>query len=333
MSNVLFGKLGQDIIYDRGLPTAIRSNTNGNYEAYNILRILSATLSTVFVVEDNIQISFEQQLSDDSISIITDFVPKIDCAFIQFGTNEFSMSKKLLSIINSGIKWYMLCSDPRCLTALTSFVTNPPAAIFAGANGIRCNIAGKPLTTRYLNIESANIYGESQLLNISHKHDKLIIVANQTNTWDRIGDVKRMISLVPREDVIVYGRVDEKDADDRFGGEHPISFIYNAQRLGKVTYIAPIEPGWITAKYLECISRGVIPLMSPTYATTIREFKRRIDSVDSRLFVNNPEELLAMYQLITSDKEYYRKTIYSLQAMVYYKYGPKALRDNLISLI
>lgn len=333
MSNVLFGKLGQKIVYDRGLPDAIRSNTNGNYESYNILRMLSATLDNVFVVEDNILISFEQQLNDNSISLVTDFVPKIDCAFIILGVSEYNMSSKLLEIINSGIKWYALCSDPRCIDALTRFITCPPVDVYAGANGISCEIAGKTFITKYLNIEAANVYNEQPLSNFDCKHNKMIVVANQTSTWDRIADVKEMTGLLPKEDVIIYGRCEDKDKDERFGGEHTISFIYNAQRLSKVTYVAPIDDGWITAKYLECICRGVIPLMSTNYAASIPQFAKDIEKVEPRLFVKNPDDVFTMYSLVVNNKDYYEKTIYNLRSAVYNKYSPLVLRDSLISLI
>lgn len=333
MTNVLFGKLGQKIVYDRGLPDAIRSNTNGNYESYNMLRILSSRVSNLFVVEDNILMSFEQQLENRSIKLITDYVPKIDCAFIILGMDINQVSSKLLSIINSGIKWYALCSDPRCLNVLTKYIINPPVEVFAGVNCLPCDIGGKTFLTKYLNIEVANVYGEYPIKDFSYKHDGMVVVANQTATWDRIADVKKMTSLIPKEKIIIYGRCEEKDKDERFGGEHPIQFIYNSQLLSKATYVSPIAPGWITAKYLECIYRGVIPIMSSYYAKTIPKFVSDIKKVEPRLFVDTPEEVLEMYNKITSCKYYYKRTINKLNEMVREKYGPRVLERNLIKLM
>jgi len=333
MANVLFGKLGQKIVYDRGLSEAIRSNTNGNYESYNMLRILSVTLDTVFVVNDNILMSLEQQLLDDSIKLITDFVPKIDCAFILLGVDENNMSKKLLSIINSGIKWYALCSDPRCLNALTKYITNPPIDVYAGAVDLDCEIAGKMFKTKYLNMEAANVYGEVFPIRDSYKHDGLVVIANQTNTWDRIGHIKDMTKLIPKNKVIVYGRCKEEDKDERFIGEFPIQHIYNSQLLSKVTYIAPISPGWITAKYIESIYRGVIPLISNNYATLVFQFILDIYDIDANLFVQTPAKLLEQYLLIVNNHDYYNKVICSLRELVYSKYSPVVLRDNLLKLI
>ena len=336
IGNILFGKLGQQIVFDRNLPDAIRSNTNGNYEAYNILQMLAKTLDNVFVVEDNILMSYEQQKMDDSIKLITDFAPKIDYAFILLGISEQFMSQKLLSIINSGIKWYALCSDPRCLDALTKYITNPPICVFAGAIGLECEIGGEKFTTKYLNIEAANVYNEQmfpQSKLIDCKHNKMIVVANQTNTWDRISNVKYMTSLILPEDVIIYGRCEEQLKDSRFGGEKTVQFIFNSQNLSKVTYVAPIAPGWITAKCLECIARGVVPLLSKDYATMVPEFINAIKSVDTHLIVETPREVLSMFHAITEIDEYYIETIYKLRKAIYNVYSPVVLRDNMIKLI
>lgn len=334
--NVLFGKLGQQIVFNRNLPEAIRSNTNGNYEAYNFLQILSKTLGNVFIVEENMLMTFEQQKNDNKIKLITDFVPKIDCAFIILGFYKQFVSQKLLDIINSGIKWYALCSDPRCLKELVSLITNPPICVFAGANGVKCEIAGKMFLTRYLNIESATIFEEPMVLQtdlLDHKHNKMIVIANQTSTWDRISDVKYMTSMIPEEDVIIYGRCDDSLKDSRFKGEKTIQFIYNSQLLSKVTYIAPISKGWITAKYLECISRGVIPLFSKDYATSIHDFIKIINDVDKRLIVKNPKEVADMFNLIIDDHEYFNFTIYSLRKALYNKYSPIILRENILRIL
>lgn len=336
IGNILFGKLGQQIVFNRNLPEAIRSNTNGNYEAYNILQMLSRTLDNVFVVEDNILMSYEQQKLDDSIKLITDFAPKIDYAFILLGVSEQFMSQKLLNIINSGIKWYALCSDPRCLDALTKHITNPPICVFAGAIGLECEIGGKKFITKYLNIEAANVYDEKpfpQSKLIDCKHNKMIVVANQTSTWDRISNVKEMTSLIPMEDVIIYGRCEEQLKDSRFGGEKDIQFIFNSQSLSKVTYVAPIAPGWITAKHLECIVRGVVPLLSKDYATMVPEFINAIKSVDTHLIVETPRDVLSMFRMITENDRYYVETIYKLRKAIYNVYSPIVLRDNMIKLV
>lgn len=334
--NVLFGKLGQQIVFDRHLPEAIRSNTNGNYEAYNMLLMLNDTLDSVFVVEDNILMSHEQQMFGNSIRLITDFAPMIHCAFIFLGVMEQFMSKKLLDLINSGIKWYALCSDPRCINALTKHITNPPAGVFAGASGVECEIGGKKFTTKYMNIEAANVYSEAMFPParlIDCKHNKMIVVANQTSEWDRISDVKHMTSLIPRDDVIIYGRCEEKLKDSRFGGEQNLKFIYNSQSLSKVTYVAPIAPGWATAKYLECIVRGVVPLLSKDYATMVPQFVDRVKSVDSNLIVHDPLDVAKMYNKIVNDDEYFNNTIYKLRKAIYNVYSPIVLRDNMINLL
>lgn len=333
MTNILFGKLGQKIVYDRNLPEAIRSNTNGNYESYNLLRMLSSILRNVLVVEDNILISLEQQKVNGSIKLITDFAPNIDCAFILLGADINNVSTKLLNIINSGIKWYALCSDPRCLNALTDYITNAPEKVFAGASGLACEIAGKVLFTEYMNIEAANVYQESLPRDLEYKHDCMVVIANQTPTWDRIKNVKEMTALIPKDRIAIYGRNSGKDLDERFGGERSLQFIYNSQLLSKVTYIAPISPGWITAKYLESIYRGVIPLVSPEYATLVPGFREDIMNVDRDLLVETPDDVLNMYTKIVFCKKYYNETINKLNEMVREKYGPRVLERNLIKLM
>jgi len=333
MANILFGKLGQQIVYDRNLPEAIRSNTNGNYESYNLLRMLSSILRNVFVVEDNILISLEQQKANGSIKLITDFVPKIDYAFVLLGVSEQFISKKLLNIINSGIKWYALCSDPRCLNALTKYIINPPICVFAGAAGLECEIGGKKFITKYLNIEAANVYQESLPRDLEYKHDCMVVIANQTPTWDRIKNIKEMTARIPKAKVVIYGRNSGEDLDERFRGERSLQFIYNSQLLSKVTYIAPISPGWITAKYIECIYRGVIPLVSPEYATLVPGFREDIINVDRDLLVETPDDVLNMYTKIVFYKKYYNETINKLNEMVREKYGPRVLERNLIKLM
>lgn len=331
MSNILFGKLGQEIIYDRMLPEAIRSNTNGNYESYMLLQMLLDMEHNIFCVNDNIKISFEQQKQNNNLYLITDNVPKINIAFILLGVDKTKVSKKLLNIINSGIKWYALCTDPRCLDALTDLITNPPIEVYAGVNGNKCNIAGKEYDTKYLNIEASNIYKEEFKLEKGIKHNGMIVISNETKTWDRIKDVKEMTSLIPG--VIIYGRCNEELMDDRFVGEFPIQHIYNSQMLSKVSYISPIYPGWITAKYLECITRGVIPLMQKEYALSIDCFINDIKNVDENLIVKNPYECLEMYKKIIYEESYYRFLLFELYKNIYKKYGPEMLIKNLNNLI
>lgn len=334
MKNVLFGKLGQTIVFDRNHPDAIRSNTNGNYEAYNMLQLLLDHMQTnVFVVEDNIITTLEQQRQYLNLRLITDAEPIIDCAFILLGVDKTKVSPMLLKIINSGIKWYALATDPRCLTALTDIIENPPEEVFAGANDITCVIGGKRFDTKYLNLESASVLGELPSRNIKSKHNDLVVIANETNTWDRIADVKAMTGCICPQFVHIYGRCKDEDKDERFRGEKTIQFIYNAQLLSKVTYVAPISRGWITAKYIESITRGVIPLFSYDYAYTVSSFIQDIEDVDPNLIVSTPQELSRMYENIVSNDSYYKKTIRALQKMVTEKYSPELLRKRLLKLI
>lgn len=101
-------------------------------------------------------------------------------------------------------------------------------------------------------------------------------------------------------DVSIYGKWLHKDTlgDTRFKGPKTLADLEEVLLKTKYTFMIPIAPGWVTAKFWEMIHYGIIPFMHPTYDTqnnlqcpdflrvsSAAELRERIDYLE-----NNPDE-------------------------------------------
>ena len=74
------------------------------------------------------------------------------------------------------------------------------------------------------------------------------------------------------KDIEIYGKWKSLAAlqDDRFKGAISYGEVESVLSKTRCTFIIPIEPGWVTVKYLEMLRNGVIPLFHPSYDSNHR---------------------------------------------------------------
>lgn len=180
----------------------------------------------------------------------------------------------------TNIPWVMITNDPR-YTVQGNDLMNQPVKVLSQfdevikmktfdnwedqnyiLNDIKCEYAG---------MEKIFLLDKQKPhVNFKEKEIGFMMVLNEGNNGvkSRYPMLKEYV-LDSMQDVEIYGKwAEETIGDDkRFKG--PKKFEELQQILPKVKYtlIIPIKPGWVTAKWVEMISNGVLPFFHPTYDT------------------------------------------------------------------
>lgn len=107
------------------------------------------------------------------------------------------------------------------------------------------------------------------------------------------------------DEIKIAGKWDEEilENDERFIG--PVKFAELREYISRIkyTFIIPIAPGWVTSKYIEMFSLGVIPFFHSTYDTQFN-----LD-VPDYLRVNSAEELKERINELENNKEMYNEIL------------------------
>lgn len=113
-------------------------------------------------------------------------------------------------------------------------------------------------------------------------------------------------------DVEIYGQWDEEIAskDRRFRGSLHLDSIQKKLEQVRSTFIIPIAPGWVTAKYIEMIHAGVVPFLHPTYDD------QGHTKIPHEFRPKNPRELHRLIRRISRDDEYYFESIQKLRDLI-----------------
>ena len=253
----------------------------------------------------------------------------------------------------TGIKWVCMSDDPRTLK-LSQDLFNLPYTIFAQVNSILKNkniisyedqnwIETK-IDADYKTIEISNCLDEKIIpVDDSWKSRKQIVsvVCNQAGIDETLTSTKKLSNkhrprypiikewiLDSFDNSVVYGKWPDEITQSNIGafkGTLNRNYLYSEMKKWKHSLCVPINAGWATAKYLECLKCGVSPFLHPDYdsqkntnmteyfrMSSVEEFKDKInDKEDVHI-----EEIRKAQELCLSDHyvsgQYLNDEIYSI---------------------
>lgn len=280
--NILVGKFGQKLIFNRMSIECKRSNTNGNVSAYLLFKLLfdNNKDDKFFVASDNDLSSFVLPPFDNVVDIsnsryddIKDL--EIDAMLVLTGMSSRDPDTRFINIVNnmSKAKFILLCDDPRCLQDVSNdarIIRVPDVILsqFEGTFGFK----GEPIKVKYVPLETASCYGFEGLTNCVKDVD-MIIVSNTSGKegYDRIKVLTNTISSVKGLDI--YGRLTDDERmslnDHNCIGELEYTEMQKVLRRSYSTFIVPIKKNWVTSKYIEALMNGVLPIFHIDYGVKL----------------------------------------------------------------
>lgn len=133
---------------------------------------------------------------------------------------------------------------------------------------------------------------------IKNKKHGFICVLNQTQKFDRLSILKDYIKDIPN--VEVYGKwPDDVYEDERFKGSLDFDELHNKLKEYRCSFMIPIDKGWVTTKYIELLSEGVIPFMHEYYDGN------KVLDLPEYLRVKSPEDLVKKINAVCTDDSLY----------------------------
>ena len=204
-------------------------------------------------------------------------------------TNYSYTGQALYYLNESKTPWFAICNDPRydiCQFGLIRDCYNPPVEVISqySYKGSYKHIEAyedegpsemveSPVTFTYSGIEKLNYMGFDYFDIEGPKQDSFFMVAMQTNGVDGLKDyrfleIKEWV-LDFGKDISIYGKWPSEvySSYNQFKGMLDHDELLDTAKLYKYTLIIPVMKNWITAKYCEMISCGVIPFFHPDYDT------------------------------------------------------------------
>ena len=217
-----------------------------------------------------------------------------------------------------GIEWVCLAEDPRHFSASILDLFNKPKIFLSQVNGTHKfssiqsyenqNIEECEIPIKYSYVETGIILDEIiKPITDSWKSRKvsISIVCNEAGT-DETPTSTKILSNKNRprypilkkwiidnfETPMVYGRWPDEimQSNKAFKGTINRKYLYSEMLNWKHSLCVPIDNGWATAKYLECLKCGSSPFMHPEYdsqkntnipeyfrVSTVEEFKDKIN--------------------------------------------------------
>lgn len=294
--NILIGKIGQKIIFNRDSKDCDRSNTNGNVGAYLLFKLLiENNKSDVFYVAGENDLSTFGKMPFKNVVDVSDLnyeeVNKlnIDVMFILTGLTQFEKSDRFFDIINkSNAKYILLSDDPRCLDSVSkdNRMTKIPNIIISQFEGIY-DFKGVECKVKYVPIERASCY-KFKPFEIEKEHDMVIVSNTSGKEYDRVKILSEIVSGIPG--INIYGRLsdDEKDILGRENCKGEIKYTEMQEVFKKAysTFMVPIKKGWVTSKYVEALMNGVLPIFHEDYGANLLECKDLIVIHDKNKFIS-----------------------------------------------
>ena len=225
---------------------------------------------------------------------------------------------------NSDVEWVGICNDPRYNIKNVRDLVKPPKKylsqytetftknIFSYIPPANRKTDVKPITINceYAGVEKIMLFKAEINKDFVNKNNDFVIVLNEgkNGVKSRYPELKKYV-LDQFDDVQIYGEWYSEDAltDSRFKGSKPFNNIINITKKSKFSFIIPISPGWVTAKYIEMISNGIIPFFHPDY-----DSQKNLDVPDF-LRIESPNQLKERIDIIKSDNDFYVKLITELQ--------------------
>lgn len=308
MKKILCGKIGQKVLFNRCTKEAVRSNTNGNVGAY-------LTFKSLFENNPDCEFYFVG-VSDQPVGRSKEWENVVFCREFCTDIEEadyglfipgitFDDGLTIMYINNLCKHWAVIADDPRCLRALAGrndlFV--PPEVIFSQRNGVTRFIeTGVDVVEYYAGVEKLSAYG-AKFCEFSGRPTDVLLVANASPYRnEKVAQVLEELSCDNTIKLKAFGRCDLeglpfKEYEDIYGGEVTYLKSQHEMLYATASVIIPIEYGWATSKYVECLVNGCVPVIYGGYGESIHDFCKGL------LRCNSVAELHDVLKYLNSDKE------------------------------
>lgn len=305
--NILLGKLGQKIIFNRDSKECDRSNTNGNVGTYLLFKLLieNNKEDTFYVASENDLVTFDEKPFENVVDVSGldwEFIEKlnIDVMFVLTGLTQYEKNDRFIGVLNNlSAKFILLSDDPRCLDSVSNDVriTRRPEVIISQFDGIY-NFKGFDYHVKYEPIERASCYGCDTPLIDGKDVDMLIISNTSGKEYDRVKILSEIIGGTTG--LSVYGRLSDEEKEmlgkDNCKGELKYTEMQSVLRKASSTFMVPIKKGWVTSKYVESLMNGVLPIFHEDYNTGLLE-------AEDLIVVRSKDEFARVYEdIVKNDK-------------------------------
>lgn len=319
MANIAIGKIGQKLIFDRDSEAGTRSNTNGNFAAYSLFKLLieKNPNDTFYIIGDNDLDTLQVKLYENAIDAKYFSLNDIDDIGIDFAifmvgiVPLINSNEKIIEVVNNiPIRWLLISDDPRCLRSfsVSNELYSYPEDIISQTNtGIMFN--NKFYNTKYVPIEAAVCYNYTiPEYKSEEKEYNMIVVSNTTKGYNRTQIIH---SLIGGLNIPLIGRLSEEDKE-KFNFKNYIGEVKHEESLkllrkSLTTLAVPIDYKHITSKYVEALMNNCLPIFFETYGHDL------LGNISRSIIVEDRHELEWVYNNILHDKEYYYKMLLILQ--------------------
>lgn len=311
--NILVGKIGQKIIFNRDSKGCDRSNVNGNVGTYLLFKLLfeNNKEDTFYVASNNDLNTFDEMPFENVVDISGhswEFVNElgIDAMFILTGLTQFEKEANFFDCINNlDAKFILLSDDPRCLDSVSNdaHITRNPDIIISQFEG-KYIFKGIEYQVEYVPIERASCY-KCEIHNDEKSTDMIIVSNTSGKEYDRVKIISEIIDGISGLDI--YGRLSEEErmmlSSDNCRGEVKYIEMQNIFRKAFSTFVVPIKKGWVTSKYVESLMNGVLPIFHEDYNT-------KLLNVDEMIIIHNKDEFADVFEnIVKNDKNKIKRLV------------------------
>lgn len=214
----------------------------------------------------------------------------------------------------SNIPWVMIANDPRYIDQGNDLMNQPKKILSQYDETIEMQTFDNWVDQNYVKNKIQSVYaGMEKIFLIGKKIPQsmtktttFMMVLNEGNNGvkSRYPMLKEYV-LDSMQDVAIYGKWDEATVgnDQRFKGPKKFEELQTELPNVKYTLIIPIKPGWVTAKWVEMISNGIIPFFHPTYD------EQKHCKVPDFIRLSKPSDLGQKIAELESNPELYNKIL------------------------
>ncbi len=272
-------KLGQKIIFDRSNKLAHRNNSNGNYEQYIMIKLLveNNKFNNFYIYSDNDLNEFNHNFKNlwHINSVTSEDEDRIKTIILFAGLEEYespSTVDYLYDVINNVDNLILISNDPRCLISTLSSkrLKRKPDIIFSQFDG-PILINGVVYDVNYIPLETATSY-QHKFDNNFNKSTVLNVIANSgVKKYNRIEKIVELLGDL--KDIDIYGAITDDEvkllSNQNYVGSVNYEKIPGILKSSKSTLIVPVDSDMITAKYVEALMYGCLPIFYKDYNTKL----------------------------------------------------------------
>ena len=342
--NIVIGKIGSKLIFNRNSSDGSRSNNNGNIDAYNFCRILFDTFPEhkfCIIGRNDYSDLLPHERWENVVSwvdckvgeTLSEFKP--DAGFILGGLTEHDAGYRpiecpIVNYLNShDIPWWMLSTDPRCFCSDPALISRPIEVFSLGNKFAKI---GQNLRDVYSlpAMLSLTCYKPQEFPSIDKKIG-CVVATSDSPTYPR---VDMILELIGNKNINVYGRCLRANigVDMRFKGEVPAKEMQSLYLASKMTILSPIFHNWFTGKIAESLMFGMVPVFNSDYGFDLLSNNSDLKRL---LLCNNKDDFHKRYKLFTTSQSPRLEVLDELKKSINYEglSNGSAMHDFLAGLI